>query len=53
MNSEEHRARASCRFFVLTVLGTLVLAFVLIVGFFHRPLVSHGQVPAVSGAQRH
>jgi len=53
MNSEEHRARASCRFFVLTVLATVVLAFILVLGLFHRPLAAHRLVPSPSRAQRH
>jgi hypothetical protein len=53
MNTEEHRAHASCRLFVLAMLGTVVLAFLLVLGLFHRPFVIHRQIPSASHAQRH
>ena len=54
MNSEVHHARTSCRLFVLTVLGTVILAFLLVLGLFHRPLVvTHPQIHSAARAQKH
>jgi len=54
MTSEEHRARASCRLFILTLLGTVVLAFLLVSGLFHRQfVVTHRQLPSGARAHRH
>jgi len=36
MNIEQRHARRTCRLFVLLVFGTVVIAFVLVVGLFHR-----------------
>src|SRR3569833_888821 len=54
MTSGELRAQTSCRLFVLAMLGTIVLAFLLVLGLFHRPLVVvHRLTPSTARAQRH
>jgi hypothetical protein len=53
MQSQERDAHRSCRLFVLAMLGTVVLAFVLILGLFHRHfVVTHRQVPITREQRR-
>jgi len=53
MNNEEHRTHSSCRLFVLAMLGTVVVAFLLVLGLFHQPLVvTHPQIHSAARAQR-
>jgi len=53
MNNEEHYANRSCRAFVLALLGIMLLAFVLVLGWFHRPIVGkQHSIPTNARARR-
>jgi hypothetical protein len=41
MNSENSHAHRTCRTFVLVIFGVIVIAFLLVVGMFHRPAVGN------------
>jgi len=40
MNTDARHTRRTCRLFVLTVLATLILAFLMVIGLVHPPLAS-------------
>jgi hypothetical protein len=50
MNNEDHHAHRTCRIFVLVIIGTIVIAFLMVVFLFHPALVGRPKLYRRSSA---